>query len=123
MYFIRENFMIVMVWVLAIAIPIVSYIAIRNVIPSIGEILLGHSLYSILSMPNAFLNMIGLYPSNSPQTNGFFYILVALYWGVIGAAHYWYFEEREPQYVVVIAFLVLTASIKWLYFSVILMYS
>ncbi len=123
MIFIRENFMIVFVWVFAILVSTVSFVALTNTIPPIGEFLLGHTLYSVLALPNSFLNMVGLYSSNSPQTNAFFYILVLMYWGVVCAAHYWYFEEREPQYVLAIAFLLLTASVKWLYFSVIMIRS
>ncbi len=123
MIFIRENFMIVFVWIFAITVSTVSFVAITNTTPGIGEFLLGHTLYSILAMPNSFLNMVGLYSSNSPQTNYFFYLLAFGYWGVVGAAHYWYFEEREPQYVLAIAFLLLTASVKWLYFAIIMMRS
>jgi hypothetical protein len=121
--FIKEHFFLIMMWVLAVVISITSYIALRNIFPTPSEILLGHTLYAGLAMPNAFLNMVGLLNSNSPQNNIFFYLLAALYWGVIGAAHYWYAEERDFKYVAVIAFFVLASSVKWLYFAVALMYA
>ena len=119
--FIRENFLIIMVWVLALCISICSYIAIQNVFPSFGEILLGHSIYAFIAMPNAFMHMVGLYVDNSVHSDLWFYIVAAAYWGAIVCAHVWYQEEKQGTCVAVIAFFVLTSSVKWLFFAEALM--
>ncbi len=118
MDFIREHFGLVMVWVLAISISIVSFIALQKAYPPYLDVLLGHTLYTIPAMPNSFLHLIGFYMDSAAHHDLFFWLLAGAYWAAIGAAHYWYFEEREGKYVLVIALLVLSSSVKWLYFAV-----
>lgn len=119
MIFIGEHFLLIMVWVLAIFISVVGYVAFQHTYPSWQELLLGHSIYSLGAMPNAFLHMISFYPpDNTAHVDIFFWLLASLYWAMIATIHYWYFQEKEPRYVGVIAILVLLSSLRWLYFAV-----
>lgn len=117
MQFIRENFALVMVWLFGIFISVTCYIAFQNVFPTWGEVALAHTLYAIPAMPNAFLHMVNFYPDYAAHTDYIFWAFAALYWALIGTVHYWYFEERLPNYVLVITILVMLSSVRWLYFA------
>ena len=118
MIFIREHFLLVMIWVLGIFCSITSYIALQNAFPSWEQVLLGHTVYAIAAMPNAFLHMVGFYPAdNMVHKDIFFWALTALYWATLGTVHYWYFVEHEPKYLIVVLLFVGLSSFKWLYFA------
>lgn len=122
MMFFQENFLLIMIWVLSVFISVTAYTAVQNTFPTGMEVLLGHTLYAIPAMPNAFLNTIGFYNDNAAHRDLLFWLSCAFYWLLLGVVHYWYFEEnREPKYLAVIAFFTLVSSFKWLYFAVALM--
>lgn len=117
MIFIRENIASFFIFTLAIVTSIVCFIALRNVYPTPMELLLGHTIYGLIALPNSFLHMIQFYPDNSAHSDLLFYGLAALYWAIIVTAHFWYAEEPEPKYMAVVAFFVLVGAPKWLYFA------
>lgn len=123
LYTMRENIGIILLWLLALLISAASFIAITNTLPTTHEFLLGHTLYAIPAMSNSFLHIIKFYDDAGPHWDVFFWLLTGLYWAIIITCHYWYFEEREGKYILVIAFFVLVSSVKWLYFAVAIMHA
>jgi hypothetical protein len=115
---ISKKIYIPILWISAALISIVSFYFHGGYWPSVGDAIIGHTLYTLLAMPFSFVHTVTFYDGAALRIFGLpFIALLFGYWGTLIYLHVKYLKNREVKYLTLLAVIILLSSVKWLYYS------
>ena len=108
-----------LLWMMAAAISTAYFYFHWDHWPDVNEIIIGHTLYTLLAMPFSFLHTITFFDGSALRIRGLpLIMLLTGYWAAIIYLHVKYLRTGSLIFIIFLGIIMVISAIRWLYYSV-----